>query len=416
MSSKPMFGSKFLKAIGLAAMIGVAAPATTSAGEVAPGFDTWDDVLSAADGTTVNWFMWGGSETINGWVDKYFGEVVKERYNITLNRVPIGDTVDAVNLVLTEAQAGVTEGGSVDMIWINGDNFKTLKEAELLYGPWSESVPNAVHVNWNDPSIANDFGVSVDGLESPWGSAQMVWEHNSAYVSDPPRTFEATAEWIHNNPGLFTYPAPPDFHGLSFVKHTFYWAADDWSVFQKPFDQAIFDSIAPKVWAYLNDIEPDLWRGGQTYPAKIAALNELLANSEVYFGMALNPRRTSNFIKNGTYPDTIRTFVHDTGTLTNKNYVTIPLAANNPAGAMVIANYMLSTEHQLVQADPSRWGWGIPTDISTWTEAERAQLASYELGIATLPPGELAEAGLPEPHASWVVNMENGWIENVLKK
>ena len=83
---------------------------------------------------------------------------------------------------------------------------------------------------------------------------------------------------------------------------------------------------------------------------------------------------------------------------------------------MVIANYMLSTEHQLVQADPSRWGWGIPTDISTWTEAERAQLASYELGIATLPPGELAEAGLPEPHASWVVNMENGWIENVLKK
>ena len=132
MSSKPMFGSKFLKAISLAAMIGLAAPTTTSAGEVAPGFDTWDDVLSAADGTTVNWFMWGGSETINGWVDKHFGEVVKERYNITLNRVPIGDTVDAVNLVLTEAQAGVTEGGSVDMIWINGDNFKTLKEAEML--------------------------------------------------------------------------------------------------------------------------------------------------------------------------------------------------------------------------------------------------------------------------------------------
>ena len=122
-----------IKSKALTALLGIALGGVTSlptaTADMVPGYDSWDDVLSAADGTTVNWFMWGGSETINGWVDKHFGEVVKERYNITLNRVPIGDTVDAVNLVLTEAQAGVTEGGSVDMIWINGDNFKTLKEA-----------------------------------------------------------------------------------------------------------------------------------------------------------------------------------------------------------------------------------------------------------------------------------------------
>ena len=211
-----------------------------------PMYDTWEDVLAAADGTTVNWHMWGGNENLNSWVDTYIGDVVKERYNVTLNRVPLGDTVEAVNLVLNEHQAGVTEGGSVDMIWINGDNFKTLKEADLLFGPWSEGIPNAAHVNWDDPSISYDFGVSVDGLESPWGSAQMVFVYNSAFVPEPPGTFEALAEWVHANPGLFTYPAPPDFHGLSFVKHMFYWAADDYSVFQQPFDQAVFDSIAPE--------------------------------------------------------------------------------------------------------------------------------------------------------------------------
>ena len=399
------------------------APTTTEAMEEemmgtmadVPMYDTWDDVLAAADGTTVNWHMWGGNENLNSWVDTYIGDVVKERYNVTLNRVPLGDTVEAVNLVLNEHQAGVTEGGSVDMIWINGDNFKTLKEAELLFGPWSEGIPNAAHVNWDDPSIAYDFGVSVDGLESPWGSAQMVFVYNSAYVPEPPRTFEALAEWVHANPGLFTYTAPPDFHGLSFVKHMFYWAADDYSVFQQPFDQAVFDSIAPKVWEYLNDIEPDLWRGGDTYPTSIGALQDLLANSEVYFGMSLNPRRPSTLINNGTYPDTIRTWVMDTGTLTNKNYVTIPKNASNPAGAMIVANHILSTENQLIQANPEQWGWGLPTDTTTWTQEERDILNSYDRGVATLPFDVLAAAGLPEPHASWPTQMEAGWIENVLE-
>ena len=153
-----------------------------------PGFETWEEVLAAADGTTVNWFMWGGNDNLNGWVDEYIGDVIEERYNVTLNRVPVTDTGDLVNQVLAEAQAGVTEGGSVDLIWINGDNFKTLKEAELLFGPWSEGIPNAVHVNWDDPSIANDFGVAVDGRESPWGSAQMVFAYDSAFVPEPPTT------------------------------------------------------------------------------------------------------------------------------------------------------------------------------------------------------------------------------------
>ena len=58
----------------------------------------------------------------------------------------------------------------------------------------------------------------------------------------------------------------------------------------------------------------------------------------------------------------------DTGTLANKNYVTIPSNAANAAGAMVLANHILSTENQLIQADPERWGWMLPTDVTTWTD------------------------------------------------
>ena len=119
-------------------------PAATDAPIVTGEFDinNWDSVLAAAKGQTVNWYIWGGSDSINAFVDNFYGKALKERYGITLNRVPIADTVDAVNQVLSEKQAG-KETGAVDMIWINGENFFTLKQANLLYPDWAQKIPNS---------------------------------------------------------------------------------------------------------------------------------------------------------------------------------------------------------------------------------------------------------------------------------
>jgi putative spermidine/putrescine transport system substrate-binding protein len=380
----------------------------------APGFSTWEDVLAAADGTTVNWFMWGGSDTINANVDNDIGDVIKEQFNITLNRVP-ADAADFVNKVLDESAAGVTEGGSIDLMWINGENFATLKRAELMYGPWAESLPNAIYVPWQDAAIANDFGEPVEGLESPWGHAQFVVEYDTAFVSEAPTTFEALQTWVHENPGQFTYPAIPDFVGSVFVRHLFYWAAGGPDAFLGEFDQATFDQYAPAVWEYLNDLESDLWRGGDTYPEG-AAMADLMANQEIHFNLSYDPARASTNIASGTYPESIRTFVFDTGTLSNNNYVGIPFNAANPAGAMVLANYIVSPEFQLVMANPDRWGWLIPTDPSTWPAEDKATLDSYGSGVATLPAADLTAAALPEPGGEWVTAFEAGWIENVLEK
>jgi putative spermidine/putrescine transport system substrate-binding protein len=380
----------------------------------APGFTTWDEVLAAADGTTVNWFMWGGSDTINSNVDDDIGAVIEEQFNIKLNRVP-ADAADFVNKVLDEAAAGVTEGGTIDLMWINGENFATLKTADLLYGPWAESLPNAIYVPWDDPALANDFGEPVEGLESPWGHAQFVIEYDTAFVDEAPTTFEALQAWVHENPGTFTYPAIPDFVGSVFVRHLFYWAAGGPEPFLGEFDQAVFDQYAPAVWEYLNDIESDLWRGGETYPEG-AAMADLLANQEVHYNMSYDPARASTNIQSGIYPETIRTFQFDTGTLSNNNYVAIPFNAANPAGAMVVANYIVSPEFQLIMADPAQWGWLVPTDPTTWPEEAQATLAAYGTGIATIPAAELTSKALPEPAGEWVTAMEAGWIENVLEK
>ena len=380
-----------------------------------PGFDDWDAVLAAAEGQTVNFHLWGGDDTINSNVDTDIGDRVSDLFGITLNRVPLADTADAVNLVLNEIEAGRTEDGSVDMIWINGENFRTLKEADAVFLDWSESIPNSAVVDWDDPAVANDFGEPVDGAESPWGHAQFVFEFNTALVGEtPPQTFEDLQQWVHDNPGLFTYPAIPDFTGSVFLRHLFYWAAGGSDDFQGEFDQAVFDEHAPQVWAYLNDLAPDLWRGGETYPTEAAILDDLLANQETAFSMNYTPSHASTLIRDGSYPETIRTFIPETGSVSNNNYVTIPSNAANKAAALVVADYMLSEEYQLELTNPDGWGWLTATDPNLWTDEAQSILDGYDLGVATLSQSELNANALPEPSAAWVEAMEQGWLENVL--
>lgn len=391
-----------------------AAPAAAAPAAV-PMYTNWDEVVAAADGTTVNWFMWGGADTINTHVDEQIGGPLLQQYNVTLNRVPLENTADAVNKVLNEKAADKNSGGSIDLIWINGENFRTLKDGGLLYGPFTDLLPNSALVNWEDPALAYDFGTAVDGYESPWASFQWVMEYNSTAVENPPKSFEELQAWIEANPGRFTYPAPPNHVGSAFIRTLFYWAAGSSEPFLQEFDQAIYDQYAPQVWAYLNAIEPNLWRSGETYP-ELAAMPDLLANGEIDFAMEYDASRASNFIQQGRYPDTIRTYVFDTGTMANVSYVAIPYNANNPAGALVLANYLLSPEYQILLTDPAQLGWLVAIDPTRLTEAEQGQLAAIERGIATLPPAELNSHALPEARASWVAPIEQGWEENVLKK
>ena len=63
--------------------------------ETAPGFNSWDDVVKAADGGQVNVYMWGGSDAINGFVDDFYGVPLKEKYNIkVITALTINNQID----------------------------------------------------------------------------------------------------------------------------------------------------------------------------------------------------------------------------------------------------------------------------------------------------------------------------------
>ena len=136
----------------------------------------------------------------------------KERYGIDLNQVRITDTVNAVDTVISETEAGEFASGSVDMIWINGENFKTMKNAGLLFCGYWDIMPSMANVDQGAGPIAFDFGTPVDECEVPWNQAQSAVFYNSALLPEPPVDMDALLAHACANPGTFTYPAPPGLH------------------------------------------------------------------------------------------------------------------------------------------------------------------------------------------------------------
>ncbi|MBS1254048.1 MAG: Protein YnjB [Anaerolineales bacterium] len=289
-----------------------------------------------------------------------------------------------------------------------------MKEADLLYGPWSEAAPSGQYYNWDNSAISFDFGYPVEGYEIPWGAAQVVVEYDTARVPEPPKDMAALVQWIKDNPGLFTYPAPPDFTGSVWVRMMCYHATGGYEQFLGEFDQDVFDKEMPACWDLLNEIEPYLWREGQTYPDSSQAHLDLFANGEVYFRMTYGIGDAQTRINSGVYPETVRTFVLDDGTIGNTNYIATAYNAANLPAAVVTANFLASPEAQIqrmeaLNATPPLW-------VDQLSAESQAALAAVERGPAMLSPGILDAHKLPELQSDWLIAIENGWEENVLKK
>ena len=388
---------------------GGAGDANDPSGEDRP----FSELAKEARGTEVNFALYGGDEAINAYVDDYVIPRVEERHGIELKRTPLGDTADAVNKLLNEKQAGKDEG-TIDLVWINGENFATGADAGLWFGPWAEGLPNAKYIDWESPSINRDFGYPVEGREAPWGKAQFVMIYDSQKVDAPPKTMDELRAWTEKNPGRFSYPAPPDFTGNAFVEQAFYDVTGQVDPYQKPFDEEVFDGESPKLYDFLGDIEPNLWRGGETYPETSAKLDELYQNGETWLTMSYNPQLAQRQVDKGLFPESTRSYVLEGGTLNNTHYLAIPSNGPNKAGAQVVANFLESPEAQREKQDPQGWGDLTALSLDRLPGGVREEFAEPE-GAATPPTRELQENRVPEARTEWLLRLEEGWQEEVLE-
>lgn len=371
-----------------------------------PDPSDWTSVLDEARGQTVYWNAWGGSTATNDFI-AWVGERVSEDYGVTLEHVKLSDTADAVTRVLTEKQAGQDDDGAIDMIWINGSNFASMKDAGLLFGPFAENLPNWAYVDTEGKTVQTDFTVPVEGYESPWAMAQVVFMYDTADMA-PLGDMNALLDWTATHPGRFTYPQPPDFLGTTFLKQALVDLTDDTSVLSQPATDEVYAEVTEPLWLWLDELTPNLWRQGQAYPQTGPAQLQLIADGEVDLAISFSPGEASTAIANGQLPDTVRTFVLDKGTIGNASFVAIPYNSGSKAGAMVVADFLMSPEAQARAQDPNVLGYGTVLDMAKLSDDERAVFDGLDLGVATLTPAELGTVQA-EPHPSWMTRIADDW-------
>ena len=396
----------------LALILGLAA-CGTKAEAIDLANASWEEILAAARGTTVTFYGWGGDENRNNWLNNTVAPYVKENYDITLEVV--GMNIDEILAKLSgEKQAGA-KTGSIDMIWINGENFYSAKDNGLLWGPFTDKLPNmANYIDLEDPETLNDFCMPIEGYEAPYAKAQMVLYADTAVTPDLPTSAEELLAFCKANPGKVTYPALPDFTGSAFVRNLIYEICG-WEQFQTM--EADYDTVKAAIepaLEYLRELNPYLWNEGKTFPDSSTAVDAMFADGELVMNMSYSPFSVATGIADGTYTETTQTFVFDKGTIGNTNYMAIGFNSPNKAGSLVVINAILSGEIQLTQYAQLR---ELPVVATEKLSAdEKAAFDVVDLGKGVLSQAELLSHRLPEMPANLVPVIEEIWLNEVVGK
>lgn len=432
--------SSLILALVLAACGGSTANDLESAAEFREAFlegeRSWEQVLerAAAEGE-VEFYHWGGSEALNNWMETSARPDI-EQHGIRLN-LRRSDTRDVVDLVLADMAVGRGPGeGTVDLVWINGENFRTLKDNDALFGPFAALLPNSRYyvLDPDDPaSSVNlfDFGTPTDLMEMPWAAFQYTFRVDRDRITeeDTPRTFSELEQWMRRNPGRFSYVAPPHYIGTTFVQTLMYEKNPDGTRYE-PFleDPAVTgaDELArlmKPAFEYLRRVEPYLLGGSgvenrpgrPVYPATAGALQSRFVGGEIDFDMEYGVYDVDRDIRAGVYPETVRNIIFpESGMITDKSFLAIPANAPNPAAALVAVNELSSPESHLSKLVDIGYAPGLDTPLLD--PADRRVFEERAPDLHGVTAGELSEREAPNVNARLVDIIDAVWMEYIAER
>jgi len=377
----------------------------------------------------VRWYHWGGSEELNLWIEAVVAPAMAAQ-GVRVESVRLPATRDAVGVVLAEAAAGRGLGrGSVDLIWINGDNFRTLAQADLLFGPFADRVPNARWFVFDpaDPAAAVnliDLGTPTLLRSVPWFAGQYVCYVDTARLplEHAPRDHAALETLARERPGRFTYVRPPDYIGTAFVQQAVLAHQPD-----APRLDAFLGDVAALTpnevarllepgFAYLRRLEPfvlggggaDGVRGAPVYPPSAAAWERLVATGETDLACEDNVFHAQSAVERGRLPDSVRTFVFPEGLMrVNKSFLAIPANAPHPAAALLLADHLSSFESHVSKLELI--GYPIALDVSRLSSEQRAAALAASPDLRGVDYDDLSSNAIPDMHASWVPLIDRLW-------
>lgn len=375
---------------------------------------SFDDMKKEAKGSTVTFYGWGGDEVLNKWLDDVFAPDMKEKYDIKMERVPMD--IDQILSQLSGEMEANKKDGDIDMIWINGENFKSAKEKNMLYGPFTDKLPNfSKYIDTKSEDVNYDFAYPIKGYEAPYGKAQFVFMKDNAVAKETPKNAEEFLEFCKKYKGKVTYPKLPDFTGSVFVRNIIYETCGGYEQFMDmKADKATVKKAIQPALDYLKKLNPYLWNGGKSFPDSSTKCEKMYSDGELVMYMTYGAYDAAVGIDNGTYPKTTQTFQFDKGTIGNTNFMAIAANSANKAGAMVAINEMMSPE---IQASRYKEMKTLPVvSYDKLSDDQKKEFDNVDLGKGVIAQDELLSKRLPEMPAQLVPVIEEIWQEEVVGK
>ena len=376
--------------------------------------ETKDEAASEKP-TLVRFHAWGGSAQVNGYL-QWVAEQAKARFNIELQHVKLADTSDAVSRVLAEKAAGNHSNGSVDLIWINGENFAAMKKHDLLSASWVGELENFSLTNPSEnPAVTTDFGEPTLGMEAPWGKASMVFYYRSAHLNSlgfmAPKTIEELLRFSQKSPGRFTYPVPSDYLGISFIKYAaLALNKDKRSLFYQPANDKSLNAVLPSLWTYLDALHPNMWQQGKHMLRQASQLQRLVGTGELSMAFSFTASEIPSAVTRFDLPDDVRTYVMQDGSLANVHFIGLTYNSKNKSAAKTVVNFLLSPQAQAKKQAVEVWGDDTVLDIESLTASDQALFVEDNIHPSALDKSQ-ATILLAEPHSSWTDALREAWYE-----
>ena len=307
----------------------------------------------AADLPTINFWTTGSQN-----VQDVFAEVIKA-YNAKEDR--------AANVELQFILSGTGEtsmrsryiaaykaGNSTDfdILGENGMGFlQIVQEAE------QEGIenPEGIFVDLDFSKIPNLENVKMvpciyPEKLVPYRGTTVVFDYDSAFVPEPPQTWDELVEWMKANPGRFVYNDPDTGGaGSSFVTAAIYRMIDDPDAFKNASDPK-YQEMWDAGFEWLAEIHPYIYSSGGhvQYAVKNQGSLDLLGQGEVWMTPAWADG-TLTALENKTLPETVKMYQLSDLSLTGSDVdMAVCATSQHVDEAYDFLNFVISPEAQQI--------------------------------------------------------------------
>jgi putative spermidine/putrescine transport system substrate-binding protein len=216
--------------------------------------------------------------------------------------------------------------------------------SEAALSGWTEKVSTD-----NVPNLKNIDAKLLEPVQSgavPYRASVVVLAYDSNKVPTPPKTLDELLAWIKANPGKFTYNTPSTGgSGGAFVTTVLdkFVPPDVRAKMETSYDASMQSNWA-EGFKMLHSLTPSIYQ--HVYPNGNQNVVDLLAKGQITMAPVWSSTGLSE-LHSGLLPASIKlTRISDPSFPGGPSYLVIPKTANNKAGALALANFILEPAQQ----------------------------------------------------------------------